>query len=1028
MSAQQQNGGFDPHVWDQLSDAASQTSRSSRGGRRGRGQYRGSRGPGRPIDHVSQHHGPATPPFQAPPPPIDAFPPLGAQPSLAPLRQSSMPLPPQSQHRPTFRGNSHRTTSREFLGDAHSAQRNFSTGQQYDLPPSQPYGIPHDDFSRPSAPSGNAVRFVDSHKRGAPPVRNAESDRAMRLEVMTQSDYLNKVQAAVRQKYQLKVEEQIEKETFRRHLEAAFQTALRQRHPNVDVAQIRLRCYGSLNNGFGLAQCDMDLLLSLPEELDLINNVPDPLQSDIIGPVSSVVPQGSSNKDKESSAKDGQQEGRFEVARILEDTLLEMGIGARLLTKTRVPIMRICERPTMELLTSLRAAHEKEREALQNGDAIQEEALAIPPELSLSEVAKALEVLIPESEAAQIGLPDDQSSKMRQPALEFTGDCGIQCDVNFTNSVAIHNTRLLRTYCQYDSRVAEVGTFVKAWAKIRDINTPYWGTLSSYGYTLMVLHYLMNVVQPPVIPNLQVLAHTEDSWNHHQAPLYHDKYDIRFWDDDAKIREFRNAQPRNRESTGHLLRGFFWYYSAYEGFNWKNDVISIRTKGGIVRKTNKGWTEARWSDQAKNVRQRYLLAIEDPFEIDHNVGRVVGHNGIVAIRDEFRRAWSLISSIKDQAGFIDDALVEPAEPRGDLLHKDMEHRRERVRNMKKAAEDREKASLKNNLASSSAPTGDSAFEGGEETGMLHQESWSPEPLAKPRPSSHRPARNAQLTTTLNTDQDNLPQIKYGRLRKVKFESEDEDGERGKITDQDPDILKAELEKQPLEDPEPFCPAAEVPDSLGFDIDGKPSPWNMDSQDGRWLQWRDNKIREGTWRGTRQPSLNAHDEAYPYDPRRAPASMSTGAIEAVLKAPYPMPKEPPATSESVAADVKKRKWKKSRTQPTRAESLKQSFDKDIVALIDAGDAPKTVGDSGVHQPDLSVSDNTYNSHSDAVFSTTSKSQQPWELTDIVPPVMRLVSGTTMSSTTYMDQHYIKPRNGSDRWSNPSLRPIRSPGAT
>lgn len=45
------------------------------------------------------------------------------------------------------------------------------------------------------------------------------------------------------------------------------------------------------------------------------------------------------------------------------------------------------------------------------------------------------------------------------------------------------------------------------------------------------------------------------------------------------------------------------------------------------------------------MRQRYLFAIEDPFELDHNVARTVNHNGIVAIRDEFRRAWRIITAI-----------------------------------------------------------------------------------------------------------------------------------------------------------------------------------------------------------------------------------------------------------------------------------------------------------------------------------------------------------------------------------------------
>jgi terminal uridylyltransferase len=128
--------------------------------------------------------------------------------------------------------------------------------------------------------------------------------------------------------------------------------------------------------------------------------------------------------------------------------------------------------------------------------------------------------------------------------------------------------------------------------------------------------------------------------------------------------------------------------STGRGFDWGRDVLSLRTPGGLQTKQDKGWTGAKTvieaqnvgahpppqSEQAtstvdnkehtgketvtqprqangaaknaefKEVRHRYLFAIEDPFELDHNVARTVTHNGIVSIRDEFRRAWRIIKS------------------------------------------------------------------------------------------------------------------------------------------------------------------------------------------------------------------------------------------------------------------------------------------------------------------------------------------------------------------------------------------------
>lgn len=123
------------------------------------------------------------------------------------------------------------------------------------------------------------------------------------------------------------------------------------------------------------------------------------------------------------------------------------------------------------------------------------------------------------------------------------------------------------------------------------------------------------------------------------------------------------------------------------GFDWGREVLSLRTPGGILSKQEKGWvgaktvtetttisapitpstpthpkeaikgnastggeaeakpTKSKTVEETKEIRHRYLFAIEDPFELDHNVARTVTHNGIVSIRDEFRRAWKIIKDM-----------------------------------------------------------------------------------------------------------------------------------------------------------------------------------------------------------------------------------------------------------------------------------------------------------------------------------------------------------------------------------------------
>jgi terminal uridylyltransferase len=131
----------------------------------------------------------------------------------------------------------------------------------------------------------------------------------------------------------------------------------------------------------------------------------------------------------------------------------------------------------------------------------------------------------------------------------------------------------------------------------------------------------------------------------------------------------------NRQSVGELLRGFFQYYASLSSYNnygprppqfyWTNEVLSLRTPGGIRSKQDKGWVSAKTTITAeKKVTNRYLFAIEDPFELDHNVARTVTHRGIVAIRDEFRRAWRILGAIgkgmEPQEGGIFDEVIEGA--------------------------------------------------------------------------------------------------------------------------------------------------------------------------------------------------------------------------------------------------------------------------------------------------------------------------------------------------------------------------------
>ncbi|KAL8678424.1 MAG: hypothetical protein Q9186_005232 [Xanthomendoza sp. 1 TL-2023] len=280
-----------------------------------------------------------------------------------------------------------------------------------------------------------------------------------------------------------------------------------------------------------------------------------------------------------------------------------------------------------------------------------------------------------------LSLPDVLNRYRPPPEhlLDFPKDgVGVQCDINFSNRLALHNSQMLRCYNLSDPRVRPMVLFVKAWAKRRNINSAYHGTLSSYGYVLMVLHYLVHVTQPPICLNLQTTVMAQRDTSDENTTML-DGYNVRFWRDEQKIQQWARdgrITADHNSSVGSLLRGFFHYFAVVAGgFSWGTDVLSLRTPGGIVSKQQKGWVAAKTvvleavvdGQKGQEIRQRYLFAIEDPFEIHHNVARTVVHNGIVAIRDEFRRAHRLIQEAGD--GMFTEDLFEEAAAKDDLNYR-----------------------------------------------------------------------------------------------------------------------------------------------------------------------------------------------------------------------------------------------------------------------------------------------------------------------------------------------------------------------
>ncbi|KAH9986209.1 hypothetical protein BJV74DRAFT_775069, partial [Russula compacta] len=236
------------------------------------------------------------------------------------------------------------------------------------------------------------------------------------------------------------------------------------------------------------------------------------------------------------------------------------------------------------------------------------------------------------------------------PALPL----GIACDIGFENRLALENTRLLYCYAMIDpTRVRTLVLFLKVWCKRRKINSPYQGTLSSYGYVLLVIYFLVHVKNPPVLPNLQQMPPMRPI-SHGDAHIGgHNTWYV-FFDDIELLRQRWQSPTANTDSIGQLLIDFFKYFS--RDFAYNTGVASIRA--GLLKKDSKGWQNDLDPARYKDARERNRFCIEDPFETDFNVARCVTRDGLYTIRGEFMRASRILSTRPERATYAIAQLCE----------------------------------------------------------------------------------------------------------------------------------------------------------------------------------------------------------------------------------------------------------------------------------------------------------------------------------------------------------------------------------
>lgn len=223
-------------------------------------------------------------------------------------------------------------------------------------------------------------------------------------------------------------------------------------------------------------------------------------------------------------------------------------------------------------------------------------------------------------------------------------ELGLACDMNVNNTVALENTRMIRTYVEIDPRVRKLAMIIKYWTRKRIINdagkslhasierigyfgriltfhfVAFGGTLSSYTWICLIITFLQ-LRQPPVLPAL------------HQLPYKMPRPDGSVGEFADNLKKLKGFGGKNKSSDAELLFQFFRFY-AHE-FDYDKHVLSVR-QGKLITKNEKKW----------NYAINNQLCVEEPFNTSRNLGNTADEYSFRGLHMEIRRAFDLLSYAK----------------------------------------------------------------------------------------------------------------------------------------------------------------------------------------------------------------------------------------------------------------------------------------------------------------------------------------------------------------------------------------------
>ncbi|XP_078285727.1 poly(A) RNA polymerase, mitochondrial isoform X1 [Rhinoraja longicauda] len=199
----------------------------------------------------------------------------------------------------------------------------------------------------------------------------------------------------------------------------------------------------------------------------------------------------------------------------------------------------------------------------------------------------------------------------RCPLVRFSHQpSGFQCDLTANNRIAMRSTELLYIYSTIDPRVRALVFGIRCWARVQGITSSIPGAwITNFSLTMMVL-FLLQRRNPPIIPTLDQLKDQAENDVH-----IIESHDCTF------VSDYKMKPSQNTETLEDLLQDFFEFYGSF-AFN----KMSINIRKG----------------KEQNKPEASPLHIQNPFEQALNVSKNVNQTQLDRFVSAAREsAWIL---------------------------------------------------------------------------------------------------------------------------------------------------------------------------------------------------------------------------------------------------------------------------------------------------------------------------------------------------------------------------------------------------